>query len=82
MSICVLAITMVGKPVLELLRRCDINARIQAVGVTAGLQVSWGSGVRMVPKRDLVGQLQDLFQTRRLQVASSLKDAKTSSRSW
>ena len=76
-STLVVDITMVGKPVLELLRRCQINARIQAVAVTAGLQASWGSGVRMVPKRELIGQLQDLFQTRRLQVAASLRDAST-----
>jgi len=69
-------ITMVGKPILELLRRAKINAHIQAVAVTAGLHASWGSGVQAVPKRELVGQLQALLQTRRLQVAESLPDAK------
>jgi hypothetical protein len=76
-STLVVDITMVAKPVLALLRRSQINARIQAVAVTAGLQATWASGVRMVPKRELVGQLQDLLKTRRLHVASSLKDAST-----
>jgi hypothetical protein len=68
--------TMVGRPVVEELRRAKIQAKISALAITAGLHSGLGErGVLMVPKRELVSTMQVLLQSRRLSVASSLAEA-------
>jgi hypothetical protein len=74
-------ITGVGQAVLELLRdglRVGVNCTFSPVVLTAGGAVTTGpNGGFAVPKANLVGTLQVLLQTRRLQIASALPEAAT-----
>ena len=69
--------TGVGRAVVDLLRPLDSS--LWAVTITGGDAVTRGEhrGEWRVPKRDLVGQLQALLQTRRLKVAERLPEAAT-----
>jgi hypothetical protein len=67
--------TVVGKPVLDLLRRAKMRAKINSVTITAGHKVSWDDGGWLVPKKDLVGTLQVLLQAQRIKVAPTLPEA-------
>jgi hypothetical protein len=71
--------TGVGHAVVEMLAnslRGRVSCLFFPVTLTAGHAVTSGeSGVLHVPKRELVGTLQVLLQTRRLQVSRSLPDA-------
>ena len=70
--------TGVGRPVIDLLRRAGLHARLQPITLTAGSRESSGSsGERLVPKQDLVSALQVLLQSRRLVVAPALAEAQT-----
>jgi hypothetical protein len=69
--------TGVGRPVLDMLRRAKIPARLRPITITAGNKVSPSAGGWSVPKRELVGTLQVLFQSRRLKVAPTLPAAAT-----
>ena len=64
-----------GRPVFDMFKKENLNP----VGITihGGGAVTRASGLINVPKRDLVGVLQVLFQSGRLKVAESLPDAKT-----
>jgi hypothetical protein len=68
--------TGVGRPVVDMIKRAGIKARIRAINITAGMAVtSSGGGFKNVPKRSLVGVLQVLLQSRRLKIASGLPHA-------
>jgi hypothetical protein len=68
--------TMVGRPIVQLLRDASIQAKISPLVITAGLHSGMGErGVMVVPKVELVSTLHVLFQARRLAVASSLPEA-------
>jgi hypothetical protein len=68
--------TMVGRPIVEELRRAKIQAKMSALAITAGLHSGLGArGVLLVPKQELVSTMQVLLQSRRLTVASSLAEA-------
>jgi len=68
--------TIVGRPVVEELRRARIQAKLSALAITAGLHSGMGEGgVLKVPKQELVSTMQVLLQSRRLSVASSLPEA-------
>ena len=68
--------TGVGRPVAELLERVGGVYDLTRVVVTSGHADSWAEdGSRLVPKRDLVGVLQVLLQTRRLRIAGQLPEA-------
>jgi hypothetical protein len=70
--------TGVGRPVAELLETAAGAYTLTRVIVTAGHTAGWNDDrARLVPKRDLVGVLQVLLQTRRLQIASGLPEAAT-----
>jgi hypothetical protein len=70
--------TMVGRPVMEMLGRSGIAARLRGYTVTAGHTAnSDGRGGWLVPKKVLASTLQVLFQTRRLKVARTLAEADT-----
>jgi hypothetical protein len=77
-SILVVDHTGVGRPVLDILRKVRVQARLWPVTITGGSQVTrdkvggWG-----VPKKDLVSALQVLLQSRWLKIAPSLPEAKT-----
>jgi hypothetical protein len=68
--------TGVGRPVLDMLRRAKIPARLRPVTITGGSKPKLDGGWH-VPKKDLVSTLQVLLQSRRLQVAPSLPEAPT-----
>jgi hypothetical protein len=73
--------TGVGQAVLDLVRdglRRGVDCTFSPVVLTAGGTVTIGPvGGYAVPKTDLVGTLQVLLQTRRLQIATSLPDVAT-----
>ena len=68
--------TGVGRPVVDLLREADLDARIIPITITGGDSVTYEPRGReyRVPKRDLVGVLQVLVQQepRRLKIAEGL----------
>ncbi|HEY7153834.1 MAG TPA: hypothetical protein VH575_07725 [Gemmataceae bacterium] len=68
--------TAVGRPVVQMLRRSRINARIRAIALSLG-QKATGRGVRLVPRKELVSTLQVLLQARRLKVSPALPEAQT-----
>lgn len=65
----------VGAAVIEMVRRSKIAAILRPVLITSGHAITIESGVRRVPKKELVSVLQVLLQSRRLQVARSLPEA-------
>jgi hypothetical protein len=70
--------TGVGRPVLDLLRRTRIAARLCPVAITAGHSVvAEERGGWRVPRVELVSVLQVLLQGRRLRIAPSLPEAAT-----
>jgi hypothetical protein len=69
--------TGVGRAVVDLLRQARPKATLRPVTITAGLEVVPDAGGWRVPKKDLVGVLQVLLQSRRLQVARQLPHAAT-----
>jgi len=69
--------TGVGRPVVDMLRRVKVYARIQPITITGGHKANPGEGGWLVPKKELVSTLQVLLQSRRLKIAPSLQDAKT-----
>jgi hypothetical protein len=78
---CLLAVdqTGVGRAVVDMLAdelRGQVNCKFQPITITAGYRVNPEKGLH-VPKKELVGVLQMLLQTRRLQVARLLPDAGT-----
>jgi hypothetical protein len=68
---CLLAVdhTGVGEAVVDLLCKARPSAVLRPMLVTAGYAVTWEAGVWHVPRKELVGCLQVLLQTRRLRVA-------------
>jgi hypothetical protein len=72
----VVDLTGVGRPVLDIIRRAELKARITPAYVTAGQQASiLEDYTRQVPKIELISCLQILLQSRRLRVASGLPAA-------
>jgi hypothetical protein len=69
--------TGVGRPVVEMIRQARPAAKIVPVVITGGQTVTFEDGAYHVPKKDLVGALQVLLQSRRLQVARDLPEAAT-----
>jgi hypothetical protein len=70
--------TGVGRPVAELVEKAVGAYQTTRMVVTAGHAAEWTDDrARLVPKRDLVGVLQVLLQTRRLRVANQLPEAAT-----
>jgi hypothetical protein len=69
--------TGVGHAVIEMLKDSEVQAEVSVVTVTAGLKASYDAGGWLVPKKDLVGVLQILLQSRRIRVAESLTEAAT-----
>jgi len=70
--------TGVGRAVNDMFRAARLPARLVDVTIHGGDQVAWDQrGSYRVPKRDLVGCVQVLSQTRRLRVAAQLPEAAT-----
>jgi hypothetical protein len=73
--------TGVGRPVLDMLRRSRVRARVCPVLVTSGHRsTSDDRGGWYVPRQELAATLQVLLQTRRLRVAPALPQAETLAR--
>ncbi len=67
--------TGVGRPVAEILEQAG-PYELTRVIVSSGHAAGWAEdGARLVPKRDLVGILQVLLQSRRLRIAGQLPEA-------
>ncbi|NIR13669.1 MAG: hypothetical protein GWN86_06865 [Desulfobacterales bacterium] len=64
--------TGVGAPVVDLLKQVELTPI--PVLITGGTTVNHEDGTFRVPKRDLVGILQSLFQTGRLKIAQGLPE--------
>lgn len=64
--------TGVGRAVVDLLWQAALNAYLRPVTITAGHRIGGDGGSYHVPKKELVGALQVLLQTRRLHISSRL----------
>jgi hypothetical protein len=62
--------TGVGRAVVELFRRIQLNAALTPVLITSGNEIAFTDGAWHTPKKELVSTLQVLLQERRLQVAA------------
>jgi hypothetical protein len=69
--------TGVGQAVIEMLKNSEVQAEVSVVTITTGLKASFDAGGWLVPKKDLVGVLQILLQSRRIRVAETLPEAPT-----
>ena len=70
-----------GRPVVDLLRRANVRARLCPVTITAGHAAHPdAAGGWNVPKKELVGTLQVLLQSGRIRVAPALREAPTLAR--
>jgi hypothetical protein len=70
--------TVVGQPVMTLLRRAHLKAWLRPITITGGYQAHVNEdGGWLVPKKELVSTLQLLLQSRRIKVAPSLPEAQT-----
>jgi hypothetical protein len=64
--------TSVGRAVVDLIRQARPQATIHPMTITAGYSITHEKGGWYVPKKELVGVMQILLQSRRLQVARQL----------
>ena len=71
----VLDATGCGRPVFDMFREAGLNP--YGISIHGGNTVSREGSMYGVPKRDLAGVLQVLYQTGRIKVAGSLPEAKT-----
>jgi hypothetical protein len=70
--------TGVGRPVVDMLRRSDLEAQIRPITITGGHKATFANQDGwLVPKKELVSTLQVLLQSRRIKVAPSLPEART-----
>jgi hypothetical protein len=70
--------TGVGRPVLDMLTealRNRVTCSYVAVVITTGHEAAWGEGGLHLPRKELVGVLQVLLQTRRLHIPRTLPEA-------
>jgi len=67
--------TGVGRPVVDLFKKKQLYPK--AITITGGYDVIKDNGEYKVPKRDLVTNLQVLFQQEKLKIAEDLQEAKT-----
>jgi hypothetical protein len=69
--------TVAGRPVIQMLRRAQLRARLRPIAITTGQKATKDAGVRLVPRKELVSTLQILLQGRRLKVSPALPQAQT-----
>jgi hypothetical protein len=67
--------TAAGRPVVQMLRRARLRARIRPLAITTGQKATRDAAVRLVPRKELVSTLQILLQGRRLKVSPALPQA-------
>jgi hypothetical protein len=60
-----------------MLKDSAVRAEMSLVTITTGLKASFDAGSWLVPKKELVGVLQMLLQSRRIRVAETLPEAGT-----
>ncbi len=64
--------TVAGRPIIQMLRRAQLRARLRPLAITTGQKATCDAGVRLVPRKELVSTMQILLQGRRLKVSPSL----------
>jgi len=70
--------TGVGRPVVDMLRRSEIEAQIRPITITGGHKATFAKQDGwLVPKKELVSTLQVLLQSRQIKVAPTLPEART-----
>jgi hypothetical protein len=67
--------TGIGRPVLDVFRKARPRCRLKPITITAGNAATPDGAGWTVPKKDLVGALQVLLQSRRLKVSKALPHA-------
>ena len=74
----VIDLTGVGLPVWDMFQAAGLSQAVYGITITGGIEVAKPAPGRYnVPKRDLVGIVQVLLQSRRLKVAEGLQEAAT-----
>ena len=66
--------TGVGGPVVDLLRRADLDGYLVAVTITGGEREHRTEGGRSVPKRDLIATLEVMLEEQELRIAARLPE--------
>jgi hypothetical protein len=69
--------TGVGRNIVDLFRRAKLPSKVVPITITVGGKATPDAGGYTVPKKDLVGAVQLLLQSRRLQIAPQLPEAVT-----
>jgi hypothetical protein len=67
--------TGVGAPVVDLLKRAQLNGRLYPVTITGGERERESGGVWSVPKRDLIAGVEVALEKGQLRIAKNLRDA-------
>ncbi len=71
----VIDLTGLGRPVYDMMRKVGFHESLYAISITGGNVVTHDRRIFNVPKRDLITNLQILFQNGTLQIAKGLKEA-------
>ena len=71
----VIDLTGLGRPVFDMMRRAGFYQSLYGISITGGNDVIQDGRTFNVPKRDLITNLQILFQNGTLQIAKGLKEA-------
>ena len=69
--------TGVGVPVVDLLKRAGMRARVVPVTITSGDRENSNGGSFRVPRRDLIAGLQVLFEDKKFEIPRSLANTKS-----
>jgi hypothetical protein len=70
----VIDLTGLGRPVYDMMRKAGFHESLYAISITGGNAVTRDRRIFNVPKRDLITNLQILFQNGTLQIAKGLKE--------
>ncbi|NLI20325.1 MAG: hypothetical protein GX418_02070 [Clostridiales bacterium] len=71
----VIDLTGLGRPVYDMMRKAGFHESLYAISITGGNAVTRDRRIFNVPKRDLITNLQILFQNGALQIARGMKEA-------
>ena len=71
----VIDLTGLGRPVYDMMKKAGFRESLYAISITGGNTVTRDGRIFNVPKRDLITNLQILFQNGAMQIAKGLKEA-------